>query len=58
MASLAEAVAALNELKDSQLIDDYAIGGAMAAIFWTEAIPTFDLDVLVLLRQTEGALIS
>jgi hypothetical protein len=58
MASFAEAVAALNELKQDRLVEDYAIGGAMAALFWTEAIPTFDLDVLVLFPVNDSLLVS
>lgn len=58
MPSFYEAVEAINELKDAKLIDDYAIGGAMAAVFWTEAITTFDLDVLVLLPATGSLLTS
>jgi hypothetical protein len=56
--SFSEAVVAINDLKEAKLIEDYAIGGAMAAVFWTEAITTFDLDVLVLLPSGESSLIS
>lgn len=58
MSSFAEAVVALNELKESRLVEDYAIGGAMAIVFWAEAIPTFDVDVLVLLPPSDAHLIS
>ena len=30
----------------------------MAQGFWVEAIPTYDLDVLVALPQTEGVIVS
>jgi hypothetical protein len=43
----AEVIAAIDELKERGAIADYAISGAMAQLFWDEAIPTFDLDVLV-----------
>src|SRR5947209_918173 len=49
MGSIAEAITAINDLKAAGLVKDYAVAGAMAAVFWTEAITTFDLDVLVLL---------
>lgn len=52
----ADVLAALNELKERGLIQDYAISGAMAQVFWDEAIPTFDLDVLVMLGAVENAL--
>lgn len=41
----------LNELKEKGLIEDYAIGGGIAAIFYTEPIFTYDLDVFVIVRQ-------
>jgi len=46
---LADVVAAIHDLKERGLIKDYAISGAMAQLFWDEAVVTFDLDVLVLL---------
>lgn len=54
---LADVIAAINELKASGLVTDYAIGGAMAQVFWDEAIPTFDIDVMVLLPD-DGALLT
>ena len=53
-----DALRALNTLKADQVIEEYAVAGAMAIVFWTEPVPTFDLDVLVLLPQQEGDLIS
>jgi hypothetical protein len=53
-----DAIAAINDLKERQLIQDYAVFGAVAHAFWDEAIPTFDLDVLVLLGPAEGVLID
>jgi hypothetical protein len=58
MASLTDALTAINELKERGLIADYAIGGAMAHIFWAEAITTFDLDVLVRLASPSGLLVG
>ena len=54
MASLFDAITAIHELKERGLIADYAIGGAMAHIFWAEAVTTFDLDVIVLLPAPVG----
>ena len=48
----------LNTLKAEGVIEDYAIAGAMAIVFWTEPVPTFDLDVLVVLPPPERGLIS
>jgi hypothetical protein len=48
----------LNELEQSGLLDRYAIGGAMAALFYTEPILTYDLDVFALLPTTASGLIT
>jgi hypothetical protein len=55
--AFADALRALNELKAAGVIDEYAIAGAMALVFWTEPVPTFDLDVLVL-PPPPGGLVS
>ncbi len=46
---LADVIAAIEDLKERGLIQGYAISGAMAQLFWDEAVVTFDLDVLVVL---------
>ncbi len=38
----------INELKREGLIKDYAIGGAIAALRWTEPFFTRDLDIFVI----------
>lgn len=48
----------LNELEKEGVLTRYAIGGAMAAIFYTEPVLTFDLDVFVLLQPVTTGLIS
>lgn len=58
MASFANTLRAVNELKSTGIIEDYAVAGAMALVFWIEPVPTFDLDVLVMLPQSAGPLIS
>jgi hypothetical protein len=58
MASFADALRVLNEMKDSRVVEDYAVAGAMAMIFWTEPVPTFDLDVLVFLPGEEPTIVS
>ncbi len=45
-------------MKAEGVIEEYAIAGAMALVFWTEPVPTFDLDVLVLLPEASSALVS
>lgn len=39
---------ALNDLKNKGIIDEYAIGGGMAAVFYIEPFLTYDLDVFIL----------
>ena len=46
-----ETLKVLNELKEKGLIEDYAIGGAIAALRWIEPFFTQDLDVFILLKD-------
>lgn len=55
--SMADVVRALNDLIERGIIKDYAIGGAIGALFWDEVTNTFDVDVFVLLAQ-DGAVID
>jgi len=48
----------LNELEREGVFSRYAIGGAMAATFYTEPVLTFDLDVFVLISASTGKLVS
>jgi hypothetical protein len=50
-------LAILNELEATGLVERYAIGGAMAAFFYAEAVVTEDLDAFVLIK-TAGGLIT
>lgn len=58
MASFAAALRALNEMKANGVVEEYAVAGAMALVFWTEPIPTFDLDVLVFLREQPSTIVT
>lgn len=44
----------LNRLAREGVIGDYAIGGAIATMFYTESFPTKDVDVFVVPEKTEG----
>ena len=57
MNNFAAALAAIERLKKDGIVEEYGIGGAMALVFWSEPIPTFDLDVFVLL-PSKSALVS
>jgi len=56
--AFADALRALNAMKAEGVIEEYAIAGAMALVFWTEPVPTWDLDVFVFLPSGAGPLIS
>ena len=45
------ALRVLNELVAEKVIKDYAIGGAMGAMFYMEAVTTMDLDVFVVFND-------
>jgi len=57
MNNFATALGAIERLKKEGVVKDYAIGGAMALVFWSEPIPTFDIDVFVVLGS-ESNLVS
>lgn len=52
-----EALRILNELREKGLIKDYAIGGAIATLRWTEPFFTQDLDVFVVVEASREGLI-
>src|SRR6266481_1979055 len=43
---LADVLRTANELVSAGLIKDYALGGALAAIYYTEPITTYDADII------------
>jgi hypothetical protein len=43
---LAEVLRATNELVAAGLIEDYALGGALAAIYYTEPVTTYDANII------------
>ncbi len=57
MDNFAKAILAIRDMRHDGVISEYAIGGAMALIFWSEPTATFDLDVFVVLEEP-GALVS
>lgn len=57
-ADFAAALAAVERMKREGVVTEYAIGGAMALVFWTEPVATFDLDVFVLLPGETMLLVS
>lgn len=57
VATLADALQVLNDLQTEGMIESYAIGGAMAMLFWAEPTVTFDLDAFVLLPARSDSII-
>jgi hypothetical protein len=53
-----QTIKTLNILEQRGLLGRYAIGGAMAAMFYTEPLLTFDLDVFVTLPEGQGGLLT
>jgi len=43
---LADVLRAANELVSAGLIEDYALGGALAAIYYVEPFTTYDADII------------
>lgn len=50
MHSIEKAIAVINQLVADNIIENYALGGATAVIFYTEPIATEDLDIFVHIR--------
>jgi hypothetical protein len=48
---LAEVFRTLAEMKELGVVADYAVGGAVAAIFYSEPRETFDLDIFFLIGK-------
>jgi len=57
MASMADVYRALNALRDEGIVENYAIGDGMAALFYAQTTATFDIDIFVLLPPS-GLLID
>ena len=53
---LADVLRAANELVSAGLIEDYALGGALAAIYYVEPFTTYDADIIFITKdKTLGA---
>jgi hypothetical protein len=48
----------INQMRRKKVIADYAIGGAVAAIFYIEPLLTHDLDIFIFLPQSSTGLIT
>lgn len=52
MPTLADVYRAINALHTDGFVENYAIGGGMAALFYAETTRTFDIDVFALIPQS------
>jgi len=57
VASLPDVFRVLNDMKSDGVIEDYAIGRAMAVLFYAEPTRTYDLDVFVVLPESEDTIV-
>jgi hypothetical protein len=48
---LADILRAANELVSASLIEDYALGGALAAIYYVEPFTTYDADIIFVTKD-------
>ena len=55
---LPDVFSVIKEMKTAEVIEDYAIGGAMAVLFHAEPLRTYDLDVFVFLPSASGGLVT
>lgn len=56
--SLQEVFAAINQMRSDDVIDRYAIGGAVGATFYLEPVSTLDVDVFIGFRTEAGQLLT
>ncbi len=57
MATIADVYRALNAMVEQEIVERYAVCGATAALFYTETLRTYDIDVFVVLEQ-KGLLVD
>lgn len=50
MQSIEKTIAVINQMAKDDVIENYALGGATAVIFYTEPIATEDIDIFVHIR--------
>jgi hypothetical protein len=46
-----KALQIINKLKSEGLIEDYAIGGGVGTMYYTEPITTYDLDIFITIKE-------
>ena len=51
---MADVLRAANDLVAAGLIEDYALGGALAAIYYVEPFTTYDADIIFVAAEKVG----
>jgi hypothetical protein len=49
---IAPVLKVLNKLRDNRLLEDYAIGGGIAVLYYTEPVLTYDFDVICVFPES------
>ncbi len=49
---IAPVLRVINQLRDNRLLEDYAIGGGIAVLYYTEPVLTYDFDVICVFPET------
>lgn len=57
MPTVADVYRALNAMQEEGIVEKYAVGGGMAALFYAETTRTYDIDIFVLIEQ-QGLLVD
>lgn len=58
MGNIEKTIAVINQMTDDGVIENYALSGATAVIFYTEPIATEDIDVFVHVRAGQSVLME
>ena len=53
--SLADVFRVVNEMRQAGIVENCAVGGAMAMLFYAEPTRTYDLDVFVMLPEVASS---
>ncbi len=49
---IAPVLKVINRLRDNRLLEEYAIGGGMAVLYYTEPVLTYDFDVICVFPES------
>src|SRR4051794_24910317 len=55
--AIRDVISLINQMQRDQVVETYAIGGAVGATFYLEPLATLDVDIFVTMRPEPGRLI-